>query len=359
MEKNCNKDESPRRLPAEWERIGAVLLAWPHGNTDWAYMLDEINACYVRLCEALSEVTQLIIATPDHCSLMPLILMSDIKPEHLQWFTVETNDTWTRDYGPIVTTTGEDDWQINDFKFNGWGLKFAADKDNLVTGKLWRDGALMGAYDNHLGFVLEGGSIESDGRGTILTTSRCLLSRNRNGDLSRGDIEERLKKYLGAKRVLWLEHGYLEGDDTDSHIDTLARFAPDDTIIYVACDNPDDVHYAELTAMKNELEALTTSDGNKYRLIGVPLPNPVYDGDGNRLPATYANFLVVNDTVFMPTYRQPVKDTAAAEAIVKAFPGRKVIPVDCTELIYQHGSLHCATMQLPYEILPLCPTPLK
>lgn len=353
------KDNIRLRLPAEWERTGAVMLAWPHADTDWNYMLDKVNQCYVRLCEALTRVTNVIIVTPDHVPLLPSVLMSEIVPERLQWFTAPTNDTWTRDYGPVVTTTGPDDWQINDFKFNGWGLKFAADRDNLVTGLMCRNGAFMAEYVNRLGFVLEGGSIESDGNGTIMTTTRCLLSPNRNGNMNQKEIEESLKTYLGAHRVLWVDHGALEGDDTDSHIDTLARFAPGDTIVYVGCDNPNDSHYDELDKMKKQLEGFVTQAGHPYRLVELPLPDPIYDSEGLRLPATYANFLIVNNTVFLPSYRQPDKDNLAVERIANAFPGYEIITVDCTELIYQHGSLHCATMQLPFEILPLCPTPLE
>lgn len=356
---NMNDNIVLKRWPAEWERTGAVLVAWPHIDTDWAFMLNEVNACYVRIVEALTQHVTVIVVTPDHVPLMPLVLMSEIVPEKLQWFTCPTNDTWTRDYGPIVTTTGADDWQINDFAFNGWGLKFAADLDNLVTSKLWRDGALMGEYVNRLGFILEGGSIESDGKGTLMTTSRCLLSPNRNGDLDRGEIETRLAEALGAERVLWVDYGALKGDDTDSHIDTLARFAPDDTIVYVGCDDPDDMHFEELERMRVQLESFRTVEGNPYRLVRLPLPDAIIDDEGQRLPATYANFLIVNNTVFMPTYRQLHNDRDALAALHDAFPGFEIVQIDCTELIYQHGSLHCATMQLPFEILPLCPTPFE
>lgn len=347
------------RLPAEWERVGAVLLAWPHKDTDWAYMLDEVNACYVRLCEELSKRTNLIIATPDHTALMPLVLMSEIVPERLQWFTVPTNDTWTRDYGPIVTTTGPDDWQINDFRFNGWGSKFDAEKDNLVTGTMCREGAFMGEYRDNLDFVLEGGSIESDGKGTVMTTAKCVLNPNRNPLLSREEVEERLKRAFGATNIIMLENGALEGDDTDSHIDTLARFAPGNVILYVECRDTSDTHFEELERMKRELESARDAEGMPYTLMPLPLPDAVYDEDGLRLPATYANFLVVNDAVFVPVYSQREKDAEALATIGRAFPGREIVPVECSALIKQHGSLHCATMQLPYEILPLCPTPLK
>lgn len=347
------------RYPAEWERVGGVLLAWPHPDTDWNYMLEDIDRCYTRLCEALARHTTLLIVTPDHTRLLPHILIADIAPERLQWFTAPTNDTWTRDYGPIITTTGPDDWQMNDFKFNGWGLKFPADRDNLITGKLCNDGALMGEYRNRLGFVLEGGSIESDGKGTLLTTSRCLLSPNRNGDLDRLRIEDKLKEYLGIDRVLWLDYGALEGDDTDSHIDTLARFAPNDTIVYVSCDDINDSHYQELKEMERQLSGFVTKDGNPYRLVSLPLPDAIYDENGERLPATYANFLIINNVVFIPTYNQTDKDNQAITQLKTAFPEYDIIPVDCRELIKQHGSLHCATMQLPYEVLPLCATPLN
>lgn len=352
--------QSPKkRFPAEWERVGAVLVAWPHADTDWAYMLDDVDRCYVRLVETLTRHTNVLVVTPDHTRLMPLLLDSDIDFGRIQWVTCPTNDTWTRDYGPIITTTGPDDWQINDFKFNGWGLKFAADKDNLVTGRMCADGALLGQYENHLGFVLEGGSVESDGNGTVMTTSRCLFSPNRNGDLDKAEIERKLAETLGTERVLWVDHGALEGDDTDSHIDTLARFAPHDTIVYVACDDTADAHYESLRRMKAQIETFTTPSGQAYRLIALPMPDAIFDNDGNRLPATYANFLIVNRVVLMPTYRQPEKDAMAVEALRAAFPGYEIVGVDCTELIYQHGSLHCATMQLPYEILPLWPTPCE
>lgn len=350
---------APFRLPAEWERVGGVMLAWPHADTDWAYMLDAVNQCYVRICEALSRRTTVLIVTPDHTPLLPAIMMSDIETDNIQWCTLPTNDTWTRDYGPVVTTSGPDDWQINDFKFNGWGLKFGANLDNMVTSAMYGNGVLMGQYVNRLGFVLEGGSIESDGKGTLLTTTKCLLSPNRNGDLTKPQIEEKLRQYLGVERVLWLEHGFLEGDDTDSHIDNLARLAPDDTIVYIGCDDPDDIHYEDLRLMEEELRHFRTASGLPYRLVRLPLPTAIHDADGQRLPASYANFLIVNDCVFMPTYRQPENDMKAMAALRGAFPGREIVPVDCFELIHQHGSLHCATMQLPYEILPLCPTPSK
>lgn len=240
-----------------------------------------------------------------------------------------------------------------DFKFNAWGLKFAADKDNLITRNLYQKGALRGEYLNYLGFVLEGGSIESDGRGTLLTTSECLLSPNRNGEMSRDEIGRYLADRFNLDKVLWLDHGYLAGDDTDSHIDTLARLAPDDTIIYVGCDDTADEHYESLLAMKRQLAGMTTKEGRPFNLIELPLPDAVYDEDGMRLPATYANFLILNESVLMPSYGQPKKDLLASQILKIAFPGREIRMIDCRALIKQHGSLHCVTMQLPENTLPI------
>jgi len=198
---------------------------------------------------------------------------------------------------------------------------------------------------------LEGGSIESNGKGTILTTSQCLLSKNRNGGYSQEEIEEQLKSFFGANRILWLDHGYMAGDDTDSHVDTLARFAPNDTIVYVATNNPNDEHYEELAKMEAQLKSFRTENGDNYKLIPVPLPSPIYDEDDLRLPATYANFLICNGFVAVPTYGQPDNDKAAMEAIAKAFPGRKIVGIDCNALIKQHGSLHCVTMQFPENVI--------
>ncbi|MDE6137794.1 MAG: agmatine deiminase family protein, partial [Muribaculaceae bacterium] len=222
-----------RRLPAEWEAQGAVLIAWPHEDTDWAGMLPEVRRCYTRLAHAIAERALLIVIGPELDSAREAL--AGIDAERVRFVRMETNDTWTRDYGAITTVNAEGAAELHDFCFNGWGLKFAACHDNMATRELARGGVLHGRYDNRLGFVLEGGSIDSDGRGTLLTTSACLMSANRNGDLARNEIEEELRRTLGAERVLWLDYGALAGDDTDSHVDTLARLAPNDTIIYTCC----------------------------------------------------------------------------------------------------------------------------
>ena len=342
---NDNKQKTIKRLPAEWEKQDAVLIAWPHELTDWSYMLDDVRRCYADIAGAIVRHANLIIAAPD-CSDARKAL-ANLPQDKIRYYDIDTNDTWARDFGALTTVTDDGRFIFNDFKFNGWGLKFAANLDNLITRRLYDHDIFNGSYNNCLGFVLEGGSVESDGQGTILTTSECLLSPNRNGDMTRDMIARRLCDVFGAKRVLWLDNGALEGDDTDSHIDTLARLAPGDTIIYVGCDDPDDSHYDCLKAMEKEILALRRPDGLPYNAVALPLPDPIYDEDGERLPATYANFLILNDAVLLPVYNQERKDMLARQMMKIVFPDHEIIPVDCRALIRQHGSLHCVTMQFP------------
>ena len=339
------------RLPAEWEPHGAVMLSWPHKDTDWAPVLDEAIDCFVEIAKAIAREETLIVVAPD-VEEPRRVLDCEKLPNRILYLTVPTNDTWARDFGPI-TVERDGNPVICDFKFNGWGLKFPADKDNLITRAMCNTGLLRGRYSNELSFVLEGGSIESDGQGTLMTTSQCLLSPNRNGAMSRDEIEEYLKSRFGLDRVLWLDYGALEGDDTDSHIDTLARLAPNDTILYVGTDDVTDSHYDELNKMKLQLQSFVTASGQPYNLIELPLPDAVYDEEGNRLPATYAKFLIMNHSILMPVYRQPQKDELAAQIIKIAFPDHQVVKIDCSVLIKQHGSLHCVTMQVPETILPI------
>lgn len=337
------------RLPAEWESFGAILLSWPHKNSDWDYMLEEVTQCYINIVEAITQETNVIIVAPD--IEIPKMHLNHINKSLITYYEIPTNDTWARDFGVITTCDKEGNFILNDFQFNGWGLKFASNKDNLITRTMIEKKAIKGTYNNCMGFALEGGSIESDGNGLLLTTSECLLSPNRNGDLSKEEIEQVLSSTFGVKNILWLDYGFLEGDDTDSHIDTLARIAPNDTIVYVGTNDEADVHYEALQSMKHQLMQFTTQDGNPFNLIELPLPDAIYDEDGYRLPATYANFLIMNKSVIMPIYNQPQKDLLATQIMQIAFPNHKIITVDCNALIKQHGSLHCVTMQLPKEIL--------
>lgn len=333
-------------MPAEWEATGKILMAYPGPHTDWDYILGEACAQFDALLSALLEAGEKVMLVK--AKGIPLPAAEITCNEGLTVIEdVAFNDTWTRDYGPLTVEENGRLLEL-DFGFNGWGLKFAADKDNLVNIHLVENGDLEAdAYRNCRDFTLEGGSIESDGRGTILTTSLCLCSPNRNGGKGKKEIEERLREYFGAERVLWLDHGFLAGDDTDSHIDTLARLAPDDTIIYVAPpEDETDIHFSELKKMEAQLREFRTAEGRPYRLIPLPFPEAEYADDGERLPATYANYLVTACNLFIPIYGHPEKDAEAVSQIQTAFPAHKVFAVDCRVLIRQHGSLHCSTMQL-------------
>ncbi len=334
-----------RSFATEWDNQDGILIAWPHAGTDWAYMLDEVTACYVEMARAILEDDErLVIVAPDADD-VKASLGQDVDWQRISIIELPTNDTWVRDYGPIAVFK-DGRTVLTDFTFNAWGMKFAADCDNLVTSRLQARGVFKAPLVNYRDLVLEGGSIETDGNGTVLTTTCCLTAPNRNDALSRKQLEQELLDRLGCVKMLWLDHGALSGDDTDGHIDTLARFAPDGVILYCGCDNPEDEHYEPLMKMEEDLKQMTDAEGNPYHLIKLPLPDAMYD-EISRLPATYANFLVMNHQVLVPVYGQPENDVKACELIGQAFPGRKIKGIDCRPLICQHGSLHCATMQLP------------
>lgn len=317
-------------------------MAWPHSGTDWSYMLDEVEKCYHDIIAAVTRWRTVILVSPDFSRAEEWL--KDIPRDRLVTVTIPTNDTWTRDYGPICVETPEG-IEALDYKFNGWGLKFAACLDNLVTMGLGNKGLLGCQRINRLSFALEGGSIDCDGEGTLLTTSECLLSPNRNGSTSKEEIEATLKNDLGVERIVWLNHGSLAGDDTDSHIDTLARFAPD-ALVYAGCTDSSDANYLPLLKMKEEITDLSKRGLLPATLYELPSPPPIIDpDDGIQLPATYANFLAMPEAVIMPSYGCDT-DSEAAEILRKAFR-REVVAVNCRALIRQHGSLHCATMQLP------------
>lgn len=338
-----------RRFPAEWEEQDGVLLAWPHENSDWRPILPAVEPVFLDITRRIVRFERVIIAAPHRPSLQQKLREAGVPLDRVTIYEIPTNDTWARDFGPITVEEGGRPLLL-DFGFNGWGLKFAAALDNQVTRTLHEAGAFDETPILSPGLILEGGSLESDGRGTVLTTSACLLSRNRNPHLSRSDVEEELRRHLGAEQVHWLDCGYLAGDDTDSHVDTLARLCPQDTILYVKCDDRDDEHFGSLSCMEVELQRLRTREGNPYRLIPLPWPAPKFDGEGERLPATYANYLVINGAVLVPTYDDP-RDEEALEAVRQAYPDRDIIGIDCSPLILQHGSLHCVTMQIPKGVL--------
>ena len=337
-------------LPAEWEPQSGIQLTWPHDGTDWAPMLDEISQCYARIVREIIRFEPVMIVTPSADIVRPYI--EDLDQDRIHFCEVPgTNDTWARDHGGIsVMFNGEP--AVFNFTFNGWGMKYPANYDNQIVFEMEKDGAFTPDIKvRYFSLVLEGGSIESDGCGTVLTTARCLFSKNRNERLSKATIMAAIEALLGADRLLILKHGYLEGDDTDGHVDTLARFCDPETIAYVQCTDPDDSHFDDLLAMERELLALRTAEGKPYRLISLPMAEPVFDEDGYQLPATYANFLILNGAVLVPAYGNDELDEQAREVLQTAFPDREIISVDCLPLIQQGGAIHCATMQYPAGVL--------
>ena len=381
------------RLPAEWEAQWGVMLTWPHEDTDWKPYLTEITETFVAMSREIAAREHLLIVVPK-----AEIVPEDVqKIERVVIFECPTDDTWARDHGPIVLV---EECGVRrlwlDFRFNGWGEKFPAENDNRIVSRLFEEmtrdeerearSEERGArnvqcsmfnvqcpmfnvqcsmsnvqLENHQDFVLEGGSIESDGRGTIFTTSQCLLAPNRNQPLTREEIEAELKRRLRAERVVWLDYGNLVGDDTDGHIDTIVRCAPDDTLLYVGCDNENDQQFADFQALEQQLKSLQTADGKPYRLLRLPMPETIFEEtiseeggtrkeERERLPATYANFLILNGAVLAPVYGQPENDAEAIRVIGEAFPDRDIIPIDGRTIIRQHGSIHCLTMQIPSKI---------
>jgi len=335
------------RLPAEWEPQSAVLIAWPHAGTDWADRLDSVETTYVALAAAVVRFQLLIIVVPDaalHAHVEARLRERGVDLKRVSFVELPYDDTWLRDSGPITLTTSDDHYQLTDFRFTGWGGKFGSEQDDALVAGLFRAGLFgKGASHRRIDWALEGGAIESDGEGTVLTTWRCLVQRH--PEQSREDMSGILRDGLHADRVLWLDYGYLEGDDTDAHIDTLARFAPGERIVFQACDDASDPHHDELQRMADEMAALRTRDGRPYQLYPLPWAEPILD-EGRRLAASYANYLIVNGAVLVPAYGDKADDEAA-RIIGSAHPGREIVQVPCRALIWQNGSLHCITMQLP------------
>lgn len=331
-------------FPAEWEKQSGIQLTWPDDQTDWAPLLDQVVPVYSQMAKEILKREKLLIACRSR-KLLPGFLQEDFPGLIVR--EVALNDTWARDHGALTIVENGGPVLLN-FCFNGWGMKFAACHDNQITANLVRSGVFAETVvmRDYSGFVFEGGAIESNGQGCLLTTSACLLSPNRNGHMGREEIDGKLREMFHAEKVIWLDHGFLEGDDTDSHIDTLARFCAPDTIAYVSCNDPSDVHYEELRAMEAELRLAVNQDGEPFKLVPLPMADAITDHEGQRLPATYANFLILNNAVLLPVYgvRQ---DEEAIRILAELFQGREIIPVNSVPLIRQHGSVHCVSMQYP------------
>ena len=334
-------------LPPEWAPQSSVMLTWPRRDGDFARHFEAVEQNFMAIAVAIGRHENLHVnVAQDAPGLAARLVAAGVPNDRLQVYAIPNDDVWARDHGPI-TVVRDGKLLHLDFTFNGWGGKFPAERDNALTGRLITLGAWNAPVET-VDFVLEGGAIEVDGSGTLLTTERCLLAPTRNPKLDKAAIEKVLEHKFGVSRILWLKHGDLLGDDTDGHIDTIARFSDANTIVYQACEDRDDPHYADLAAMAQELAGFRTAAGKPYKLVPLPLPAAMHDADdGRRLPAGYANFLIINEAVLVPVYGDPKNDAVALERLRPCFPGRELVPIECRALIHQYGSLHCVTMQIP------------
>jgi agmatine/peptidylarginine deiminase len=341
-------ENPPLHFPPEWAEQSAVLLAWPYPQGDFSPWLAEVEDCYADIAKAIAQRERLIIACRDETLRQRVSKRLSAHLDSISWVVIPYNDVWVRDTAPLTVETGQRA-KLLDFRFNGWGNKYEHADDAALARNIHQAGALGKIPMEAVDFVLEGGSLETDGEGTLLTTARCLLNPNRNPGFSQAQIEEQLTRNFGVKRVLWLHHGHAEGDDTDAHVDTLARFCTPDTIAYTASDDPENPNHAGLKAMENELKAFKTIDGKPYKLFPLPVPAPVLSEEGQHLPATYANFLIINGAVLVPVYDDD-EDATAFIRLSQCFPKRDLIGIPAIPLIRQYGSIHCMTMQFPKSV---------
>ena len=318
----------------EWQEQSFIQLTFPHINSDWNCCLEEVSNNFLNIIYAITTYQPCLIICDD----IERVRTYFNTTNNIYFVKQETNDTWSRD-NSVITVLKNGKIHLLDFIFNGWGNKFDASLDNTLSNRLSKTNFYASSTMEQVNLVLEGGSIESDGSGTLLTTTKCLLNKNRNPKLEKKDIENSLKHNLNIDKILWLSSGEIEGDDTDAHIDTIARFAPNNTIIYVDCDEN----------IESELKSFTSAQNEPYNLVALPHIK-ITDINGEALPATYANFLIINGAVIVPIYGLPT-DREAVKILRTVFTDRKVIAIDCQTLIRQNGSLHCVTMQMYHRII--------
>ncbi|MEM7418203.1 MAG: agmatine deiminase family protein [Pseudomonadota bacterium] len=332
-----------RTMAPEWHDIDAVMLAWPHAQTDWAPWLEEARSTYLNVIAAVNRFNAGVILL---CAADDVDSLKSQLPDDARVLIVPAvfNDTWMRDYGFITCKDAQGIGYPVEFRFNGWGNKFNASEDNLANQRYLA--SMCNAALRSSPIVAEGGALEIDEDGHLLSTAQCLLNPERNGDMSLTAYEDAFKDMLGCTKVTVLQHGHLEGDDTDGHIDTLVRFTPDKGLVIQASNNrPQDSHYEGLKALCDEC-ALELPEHEQFHL---PLPY-IENEEGDRLPASYANYLICNKAILLPVYGQPEDDEAIA-VVQKAYPGHIVEPIDCSVLVKQYGSLHCISMQVPTHTL--------
>ncbi|MCH8475901.1 MAG: agmatine deiminase family protein [Opitutales bacterium] len=332
-------------FPAEWERQRGVWLSWPHHPDTWADCREEVLRDYAAFIASLSHFTKVFLNHPpgQEGIIEATLTKARAKLTEISLFSHLTDDAWCRDHGPIFLknlSTGE--IAITDWEFNAWGGKFPSSHDNLIPSKI---ASATGYRHYRMPYILEGGSIDTDGQGTLLTTRSCLLNPNRNQGLAPDEIESVLRRGLGIRNIWWLEEG-LEGDDTDGHIDDITRFAPDGIILTAWEEDPQDPNHQALANNYRQLENWVQKDPRPREIVRLPMPARL-DYQGQRLPASYANFLVVNGAVLMPSFAQPEKDQAAEKILQKSFPNRQIVPVDSRIFVRESGALHCLSQQEP------------
>jgi agmatine/peptidylarginine deiminase len=313
--------------------------------------LETVHDLWTQLAATIARFEPVLIVCRDariQSLVGDRVQAAGVDPNRLHLVIAPSNDSWARDHGPI-TVFNDGRPQLLDFRFNGWGAKYPFELDNGIKRAIAATRDLGGVPLEPVDLTLEGGAIDTDGQGTLLAMERTIVDPRRNAGLSRAAIESVLARQLGIRRFLWLTQGQISGDDTDGHIDTLARFCDLGTICYVRCEDPTDQDYPGLKAMEEELRAFRDGAGNPYRLVPLPSPAPVLETDGARLPAGYANFLILNGAVLVPVYGDPA-DGLALRVLAGLFPGREILSLDCRPLIRRGGSLHCVTMQLPTGI---------
>lgn len=339
------------RLPAEWEPQAALLVAWPHPDSDWGPALDAVEEEYLRLAREVCARQGLWILCRDAAHQAHVAArLADLPPGRLAFARVPCDDTWCRDYGPVTVRRGGRRVLL-DFRFNAWGGKYPWQRDDRACRAAHRQGLFGDLPLEPVPWVLEGGAIDGDGAGTLLATRSVLLDRRRNPDADEPGVTERLRTWLGAERVLWLEGLPLAGDDTGGHVDTLARFCDPATLAYSQAPGPGHPDAPALARLEGELEALRRPDGRPYRLVPLPLPAPL-EGPEGPLPANYTNFLVINGAVLVPAYGDPA-DALARERLAACFPGREALSLPARALISQRGGPHCAAMQIPAAVTKL------
>lgn len=339
------------RLPAEWEPQSGIMLTWPHAGTDWQPILSSVEPVFAEICRACSRHQKVLVVANNALHrkhIKDLLAKSGAVETNIIYGEARSNDSWARDHGPITVLEGNEPVLL-DFQFNGWGKKHPYNLDNQINFSLYNDRVFQDIAIKPVNLVLEGGAIESNGEGTLLTTT-CLLTPTRNATINQHAMEASLRENFGVQTVHWLTHKGLSGDDTDGHIDTLARFTDANTIVYCQCEDSSDSEYDGLNSLEQQLQQLRNTRGDPYQLVPVPLPAAITNRLGDRLPATYANFLIINESILLPLYECDT-DEAAVSTLQSLFPSREIVGINCLPLIEQFGSLHCVTMQLPRGVI--------